>query len=63
MRTLFVDKPTYNKITNFRMSHTRFFKSPNLDITIWKKCREWMSLTVASAETGPSSAPESQITK
>lgn len=63
MRTPFIDKPPYNIITNFKMIDTRFVKSPSLDTTISKKCREWMSPTVASVEARPSSAPESQITK
>jgi len=59
----FVDKLAYSRITNFRMAHTRFVKRPNSDINIWKKFREWMSHTIASANDGPSSTLESQITK
>lgn len=54
MRTPFVDKKTYNMIRNFKMAHTRFFKSPSLDTTIWKKCGELMSPTTTIVEVGPS---------
>lgn len=63
MRTLFIDKPTHRRITSFRMTHTRFVKSPSLNVAMWKKCRGWMPPTTTSAEEGPSSPPQSQITK
>jgi len=56
MRTLFADKPTYSRITNFRMAQTRFVKSPSSDGAMWKKCRESMSPTTTSAKAWPSSA-------
>lgn len=45
------------------MEHRMFAKGPISDTTIWKNCIEWMSPIAPSAEVGPSSAPESQITK
>ncbi len=63
MRTLFVDKPTYRKITNFMMAHSKFDKNPSPNTTIWRKCRGWMSPLVTTADVGPSSATQSQITK
>jgi len=63
MRTLFVDKPTYSRITNFRMVHSKLDKNPSPNTTIWRKCREWMSPSSTTTEVGPSFATQSQITK
>ena len=63
MKTLFVDRLTYSRITNLKITYTRFVKSPSPDIFIWKKCREWISPATMSAKAGSSNAPNSQITQ
>lgn len=62
IRTMFTDQPNYSRITNFRMDHTTFFKSPSSDMTVLNKCRGWM-LPTTSIEVGSSTALESKLTQ
>lgn len=61
MENLFIKKPTYNRITYFRISHVKFKNSPSTSTNIWRKTREWISWQIVAIEAEPSTTPQSQI--
>lgn len=59
VKTLFMEKPTYNQISNFRMAHVKFIKYPSSNLSIWKECRGLMPPSEA-AKPGPSTSDPAQ---
>lgn len=44
VKTLFTNKPTYTKVTNLRMAYSRMPHCLVLELTLWKKCLNLISL-------------------
>ena len=62
MKTLFSERPSYSRITNFRMVHVKLANCPSPNVDLWRKCKEWMSPQENDADTGTSSIPGLQVT-
>jgi len=42
VKTIFTDKPTYNKITACRIALDKLEEAPKSNVPLWRKCKEWM---------------------
>ena len=42
VETLFRDKPTYSRITTFRIALGKLEGAPKSNVPLWRKCKEWM---------------------
>lgn len=54
MKTLFIEKPRYERVTNFRIAHVKFINCPSTNADIWRKSKEWMSPQANTTEAEPS---------
>lgn len=42
VQTLFTHKPTYSRITTFRITLDKLEEAPKSNVPLWRKCKEWM---------------------
>ena len=42
VKTLFTDKPTYSRITAFKVTLDKLEEEPKSNVPLWRKCKEWM---------------------
>ena len=42
VKTLFTDKPTYSRITTFRMALNKLEEATKPNVPLWRRCKEWM---------------------
>ena len=60
VKTLFVERPSFNRITAFRLEYHKLVHSPKTNIEIWKKCRSWMADLPKDPLTSKKDKPASQ---
>ena len=60
VKTLFAERPYFNRITTFKLEYHKLVHSPNTNIEIWKKCRAWMTYLPKDPSTSKKDKPTSQ---
>ena len=53
VKTLFTDKPTYDRIIAYRITLDKLEEAPNSNVPLWRKCKEWMIEQTKAASARP----------
>lgn len=53
VKSLFTDKPTYNRITACRITVDKLEEEPKSNVPLWRKCKEWMIKKHKDTSTEP----------
>lgn len=53
VKTLFIDNPTYSRITACRIALDKLEEERNSNVPLWRKCKEWMIEQTKDTPAGP----------